>query len=242
MTAAVFVTDDVTADRLVLAGPEGQHAARVRRLRVGEHVDVVDGRGTRAACSVDVVGRDTVELTVLRRTVDEPPRPRLVLVQALAKGSRGELAVELATEVGVDEIVPWAAARCVASWAGERGTKSLDRWRSTAREAAKQSRRAWLPEVRDVHTTAQVVERIRPAAGCVVLHESADRPLAAWQAPADGEVLLVVGPEGGLTDDELEVLSAAGGDPVRLGPSVLRTSTAGAVAVSVVSAVTARWR
>lgn len=242
MTRPVFLTDDVSSGRLVLAGPEGHHAARVRRLRAGEPVDVVDGRGTRALCTVETVGRDTVELTVVERTAEPPPAPRLVLVQALAKADRGELAVELATEVGVDEVIPWAADRCVQTWQGERGARALERWRSTAREAAKQSRRSWLPHVGELHTTAQLVERMTSAAATLVLHEAADRPLAGCALPADGDVLLVVGPEGGITDDELVALSTAGGLPVRLGSSVLRTSTAGAAAVAVVSAATSRWR
>jgi 16S rRNA (uracil1498-N3)-methyltransferase len=242
MTSPVFLTDDVSGDRIQLTGPEGHHAARVRRVRVGEHVDVVDGRGTRAACTIAAVGRDTVELTVVSRTSDRPLTPRLVLVQALAKGDRGELAVELATEVGVDEIVPWSAARCVVKWEGDRGAKARQRWRSTAREAAKQSRRAWLPDVREVHSTAQVLERMKTSASTFLLHESAERPLATCDVPAEGDVLLVVGPEGGITDDELASLLAAGGRAVRLGASVLRTSTAGAAAIAVVSALTPRWR
>ena len=242
MTAPVFLIDDVAGDHLVLTGPEGHHAARVRRLQVGETVDVVDGRGARAACSVTAVGRDTVDLTVVSRRLDPAPAPRLVLVQALAKGDRGELAVELATEVGVDEIVPWSAARCVVKWDGERGAKALTRWRSTAREAAKQSRRSWLPDVRELHNTAQVAERAKTAAAVLLLHETAERPLAGLALPEEGDVLLVVGPEGGITDDELAVLSAAGATPVRLGASVLRTSTAGAAGVAVVSALTSRWR
>jgi 16S rRNA (uracil1498-N3)-methyltransferase len=242
VTAPVFVTEDVAGDRILLTGPEGHHAARVRRLRVGEQVDVVDGRGTRAACTVVAVGRDTVELTVVERTTEQPVAPRLVLVQALVKGDRGELAVELATEVGIDEIVPWSAARCVVTWQGERGAKALERWRSTAREAAKQSRRSWLPDVRDLQTTAQLAQRMSAAAATLLLHESADRPLAGCELPAAGDVLLVVGPEGGLTDNELATFTAAGGTPARLGPSVLRASTAGAAAAAVVSALTSRWR
>jgi 16S rRNA (uracil1498-N3)-methyltransferase len=242
MSLPVFLTDDVSGDRIVLTGAEGHHAARVRRLRTGELVDVADGRGNRASCTVDTVGRDTVELTVISRLSEPLPAPRLVLVQALAKGDRGELAVELATEVGVDEIVPWSAARCVVKWEGERGAKALARWRSTAREAAKQSRRSWLPDVREPHTTAEVVERATSAAVVLVLHESADHALAACDLSSDGDVLLVVGPEGGLTDDELATLTAAGGLAVRLGRTVLRTSTAGAAAVAVVSALTSRWR
>ncbi|MDT7537897.1 MAG: rRNA (uracil1498-N3)-methyltransferase [Actinomycetota bacterium] len=242
MTAPVFLADDVAGDRIVLAGPEGHHAATVRRVRVGEEVHLVDGRGTRAWCTVAAVAHDVVELLVVRRTSEPPPSPRVVLVQALAKGDRGELAVELATEVGVDEVVPWSAERCIVQWVGQRGEKALRRWRSTAREAGKQSRRAWLPVVRDLHTTSELLELVRSAALTLVLHESAQRPLAGLELPDSGDVLLVVGPEGGLTDHELGVLTTAGATTVRLGHSVLRTSTAGAAAVAVVSAQTSRWR
>ena len=237
MSAPVFLADDLSGDRVVLRGSEGRHAATVRRLRPGEVVDVCDGRGGRATCTVRGVARDEVVLDVRSRTVEPEPEPRLVLVQALAKGERGELAVELATEIGVDEVVPWAAARCVVRWEGPRGERALERWRSTAREAGKQSRRARLPTVAPLHSTPQVAERVRAASG-LVLSETAPTRLAEVPLPAAGEVVLVVGPEGGIAPDEL---AALGGTPVRLGPEVLRTSTAGAAAAAVVSARTGRW-
>ena len=241
MSRPVFLADDLAGEQVTLSGPEGHHAARVRRLRVGEQVDLVDGAGTRALCAVTAVGRDSVDLDVLGRTTEPPPAPRLVLVQALAKGDRGELAVELATEVGVDAVLPWAAERCVVRWDGDRGAKALGRWRATAREAAKQARRAWVPEVGEPVTTRQLAQRVQEAATTLVLHEAAERPLAAVELPSAGEVLLVVGPEGGITDAELEALGSSGGTAVRLGPTVLRTSSAGAAAAAVVSARTARW-
>ena len=240
MSAPVFLTDDLAPDRVLLTGPEGRHAATVRRLRAGEAVDLCDGSGGRASCVVAAVGRDEVALDVRSRTCEPPPSPRLVLVQALAKGDRGELAVELATEVGVDLVVPWAAARSVVRWDGARGEKALGRWRSTAREAGKQSRRARHPVVAGWLDTPALLERVAGST-CLVLHEGATEPLAATDLPADGELVLVVGPEGGITDGELRRLQEAGGRPVRLGRSVLRTSTAGAAAASVVSARTARW-
>ena len=238
MSNPVFHAGDVTGDRVVLSGPEGRHAATVRRVRTGEPVDVVDGVGTRASCVVTGVDRDVVRLEVVSRTIEPPPSPRLVLVQALAKGDRGELAVELATEVGVDEVLPWTAARCVQQWHGERGERSLERWRSTAREAAKQSRRAWWPVVSEPVRLVGVAARVGTL---LVLHESAAVALTSVELPSEGDVLLVVGPEGGLTGDELDALQAAGGTVVRLGRSVLRTSTAGAAAAAVVSARTGRW-
>lgn len=240
MTAALFLCDDLSADELELTGREGRHAATVRRVKVGEHVDLADGHGTRASCTVVSVGQDVVRLRIDRRVVEPEPQPRLVLVQALAKGDRGELAVELATEVGVDEVLPWQAERCIVKWDGPRGEKALSRWRSTAREAGKQSRRARHPVVAHWASTQELLERVA-ATPALLLHETAAAPLASVDLPSGGELLLVVGPEGGLTDGEVKALTAAGAVPVRLGSSVVRTSTAGAAAVAVVSARTSRW-
>ncbi len=233
MSNPVFLCADVSADRILLGGAEGRHAATVRRIRVGEVLDLVDGRGTRCTGAVVATTKDTVTVEVAARVVEEQAVPRITLVQALAKGDRGELAVELATEVGVDVVVPWQAARCMVSWSGERGAKALERWRSTAREASKQSRRAWFPEVTEPLTTAQVAAL---PGTLLVLHEAADTRLS--ELALEGDVVLVVGPEGGVSPEELALL---GGTPVRLGPSVLRTSTAGAAAAAVISSRTGRW-
>lgn len=237
MSAPVFLAEHLDRPRVLLTGAEGRHAAGARRLAPGEAADLVDGCGTRADCRVLRTGRDEVEFEVLSRRFEPEPTPRLVLVQALPKGDRGERAVELATEVGVDEIVPWVAARCVMQWRGERGARQLDRWRATAREAAKQSRRARVPLVTGLHTTSQVAARLRGGTG-LVLHEAADLPLTGVELPTVGDVVLVVGPEGGITGDELDELGAPA---VCLGSGVLRTSTAGAAAVAVLSVRTGRW-
>ena len=232
----VYACPVLDGDVVVLDGAEGRHAATVRRTRVGEVVDLVDGRGTRVTGTVTGATKDTLTVEVTSRAVEAPPSPRVTLVQALAKGDRGELAVETATEVGVDAIVPWAASRCVAKWDGDRGDKALERWRSTAREAAKQARRSWFPTVAAPVRTAGIAAL---GGQLLVLHESAQAPLSA--VPLVGDVVLVVGPEGGVSDEELDLLVAAGGTAVRLGPTVLRTSTAGAAAIAVVSARTGRW-
>lgn len=224
-----------------LDGDEGHHAAVVRRIRRGELVELTDGAGHVARCVVTDVGKRGLSCAVQSRSDVLPPVPRVTVVQALPKGDRGELAVELMTEVGADAIVPWAAGRCVTQWRGERGAKALRRWRSTAFEAAKQSRRAWFPDVAELATTAEVVELLGPAAMPLVLHESGTDGVAELTPPVEGDVVLVVGPEGGITDDEIGRFTAAGGIPVRLGPTVLRTSTAGAVAAAILLARTARW-
>jgi 16S rRNA (uracil1498-N3)-methyltransferase len=242
-TAPLFLLDPLPeAGPARLDGPEGRHAATVKRLRPGETVLLCDGRGGLAHAVVDAAGRDTVDLTITARADADPPSPRVVLAQALVKGDRGELAVELATEAGVDGILPWRAARCVARWEeGPRGEKALGRWRSTAREAAKQARRPWLPVVEQPVTTAALARRVAGADLAVVLHEAAPERLADLALPPCGELLLVVGPEGGITDAEIGTLVEAGARPVRLGPEVLRASTAAAVALGALGVLTARW-
>ena len=182
---------------VTLTGPEGHHAAVVRRLRPGERADVSDGAGTLAECVVSDVGKDSVTLDISAVHTVPPPQPRLIVAQALPKGDRGELAVELMTEIGVDAVIPWAAARSITKWQAERGAKALAKWRATAREAAKQSRRAWLPEVTDLASTAALAKRVA-AAYAIVLEADAPAKLHELPLPQAGEVLLLVGPEGGI--------------------------------------------
>lgn len=242
-TAPLFLVDALPAgDDAVLDGPEGRHAATVKRLREGEGLLLADGRGGLAHAVVAAVGKDALELEIVDRRQVPAPTPRVLLAQALVKGDRGELAVELATEAGVDAVLPWRAARCVARWeAGPRGAKALARWRTTVREAAKQARRAWVPEVEEPVTTAVLARRVADVRAALVLHEAATEGLAAVDLPVDGDLLLVVGPEGGIADDELDALVAAGARAVRLGPEVLRASTAAAVALGALGALTGRW-
>lgn len=230
---------------VVVEGDEAHHAVAVRRLRSGERVALTDGLGHRAVG--EVVGLDRRRLEVRVETLEKLPRPEpaVTVVQALPKGERGELAVELLTEVGVDRIVPWAAARSVAVWRGDRAAKALARWRRTAQEAAKQARRSWFPVVDELASTDHVAELVARAASlgpALVLHEEAAARLPVSELADVGSVLVVVGPEGGLTAEELDVLEAAGAKAVRLGPEVLRTSTAGVAAVAAVLAGTRRWR
>jgi 16S rRNA (uracil1498-N3)-methyltransferase len=240
-TPPLFFVEHLPAgDRLRLDGPEGRHAARVKRLTVGERLRVADGLGAVADCAVIQVLADGLELEVIAWGSVEPPQPYLVVVQALAKGDRAELAVELSTELGADEIVPWAASRSIVQWQDQRVSKGLDRWRRTARESAKQSRRPRVPIVSDLASTADVVARIGTGRG-LVLHEGAGQPLAGASLPASGEIVVVVGPEGGVSDDELGAFAGAGASLVRLGEPVLRTSTAGAAALAVLSVRVGRW-
>lgn len=245
MTAPVFVVEHFDAGgggRYVLDGPEGRHAVSVKRLRAGEDVVLTDGAGRWADCVVlDTEGKDRLILQLDSVSEEPAEQPRVTVVQALPKGDRGELAVETMTEVGVDAIVPWAAARCITQWKGDRGVKALGKWRATAREAGKQSRRVRFPEVAEAATTKQVAGLLAGADFAAVLHESGDEPLATAELPSTGDIVLVVGPEGGVAPEELALFEEAGAQAYRLGRSVLRTSTAGTAAAAVLLARTGRW-
>ena len=246
MTAPVFVVDTAALGPvgavLRLDGPEGRHAVAVRRLVVGEQLVLTDGAGAGAAGTVvAVLGKEALEVEVTSVLAEPEPSLRLVVVQALPKGDRGELAVELMTEVGVDRVVPWAASRCITQWKGERGAKALAKWRATAREAGKQSRRLRFPVVADAMSTREVAELLAGAALGAVLHEEGAQPLASAPLPDQGELVLVVGPEGGVSPDELARFAEAGAAPYRLGRSVLRTSTAGVAAGALLLGRSGRW-
>jgi 16S rRNA (uracil1498-N3)-methyltransferase len=240
--APLFLLDTLPeADELLVEGDEGRHAVEVLRLAPGEQVRVGDGQGTVAAGSVVSAGSEGLRVAVAARFEVPAPAPEFLLVQALPKGDRGPLAVDLATELGVDRIVPWTASRCVTQWRGDRIEKGVAKWRAVARAASKQSRRPRLPEVTEPMTTREVCGLLADADLAVVLHERARRPLAELDIPREGTVAVVVGPEGGLTDGEVVAFRAAGAQAVRLGAEVLRTSTAGAAALAALSLQT-RWR
>ncbi len=240
--APFFLVDTLPAPGpFVLDGPEGRHASLVRRLRVGELLVLTDGAGRMARASVTGVGRGSIEVAV-DAAVDTPePAVRVTLVQALPKGERSELAVELATEAGVDALVPWAASRCVARWSPEKSVRGTARWQTVAREAAKQSRRSSVPPVSPLASTDTVARLIESSSATLVLHEAGSIPITAARLPAAGDLILVVGPEGGISPDELEAFTAAGAQVVRLGREVLRTSTAAAVALGALGVLSHRW-
>ncbi|MFT4220268.1 MAG: 16S rRNA (uracil(1498)-N(3))-methyltransferase [Microbacterium sp.] len=238
-----FLVDEATAqpgETIVLAGAEAHHAAVVRRVRAGEAVTVGDGRGVRLAGAVESVEPREVVVRVSAREDVAAPAPRLTLVQALAKGDRDELAVQAATELGIDTIVPWQAARSVSRWDSAKAEKGRRRWAAIVREAAKQAHRAWVPEVAPVETTRQLARRAE-ASRLLVLEPTADVALSSVSLDGGRDLVLVVGPEGGIASEELATLRDAGATLVRLGDTVLRTSTAGPAAIAVVSATLGRW-
>lgn len=264
LTPPVFVCDpaQLADEKIVLRGAEGRHAATVRRLAAGERVDVTDGAGLMAECVVTAARPGELELAVLARRTDPEPLCRVVVAQAILKGDRGERAVELMTEVGVDAIVPWAAERCIARWRPDREDRALSRWRSVAIQAAKQARRSRFPVVSTQARTAELADRVAGATIALLLDPAAPDSLddllprsggdavpdSAGATPADavplvprGEIVLIIGPEGGISPAEFAALTVAGAVPARLGPSVLRGSTAGAVAGALALSRCGRW-
>lgn len=242
MTDPLFLSDlpdplPGPGQELRLEGSEGRHAAVVRRIGPGETVVVSDGSGRGLRCSVIAADRTGLRLAVTEIRQSPPPRLRVVVVQALAKGDRSELACEMLTELGVDEIVPWPAGRSIVRWQGERGAKSLARWRTSVREAAKQSRRLRVPEVTEPMSSRLVAARLTTADLALVLHERADQGIDRVRLPRRGEIVLVVGPEGGISEQELELFEAAGARAVLISDGVLRTSTAGAAALAQLQAL-----
>ncbi|WP_435078732.1 16S rRNA (uracil(1498)-N(3))-methyltransferase [Clavibacter michiganensis] len=249
--AHFYLADDIGASdlavgrMLVLAGQEARHAVTVSRVRAGEGILVGDGRGTIASGTVTSAEPQRLELRVDSVEAHPEPTPRVVLVQALAKGDRDELAVQAATELGVDAVIPWQAQRSVSRWEGQKVAKGRDRWRAIVREAVKQSIRPRVPEVEALATTKDLV-RMAGTTRVLVLDPTADARLSRLDLATVGgdgatDVLLVVGPEGGIAPAEVEALREAGAIPVALGSGILRTSTAGPAALALVNAALGRW-
>lgn len=244
MSRALFYVDAVpdVGGLAVVDGDEGFHAATVRRIRPGEELDLSDGAGTLAHCVIEDAVKGRLTARVLSVTDVPAAVPTVTVVQALPKSERSELAIELATEAGADAFVAWQSERCVARWDGAaKVEKGLRRWSAVARSAARQSRRPYVPSVSGPVSTAELVASIG-AGVTLVLHESAEVALREVISPSTETVTLIVGPEGGITDGEVAALVAAGAIAVRLGPSVLRTSTAAAVALGALGVLTPRWQ
>jgi len=244
----VFLCPDVggarAGDILTVDGDEGWHAVTVQRRGVGEAVDLVDGSGMRGCGEIVEAGGGAMRVRIDAVRSDEDPH--VVLVQALAKGGRDEQAVEAAIELGATGIIPWQAARSIVQWKGPRAGKARDKWVSLVIAATKQSRRAQVATVHDLVTTASLAQAAADAvadgARVLVLHEQANAPLTtlAWEEPRQ-PVWFIVGPEGGIADDELAALKAAGAEPVVLGPHVLRASSAGPAAIAALAATRGTW-
>ena len=236
-----FPTPPTVGEVIELTGDEGRHAVSVKRTSVGEQIELVDGHGTRAVITVTgVSGKDRLTGVVDCAANEPASRPTVTVIQALPKAARSELTVDLLTQAGADVIVPWQAGRSVANW-GKKQDKGLAKWRAAARAAAKQSRRSRIPEITPVADQAAVVALIQAAPLALMLHEDATGKITDQPVAQVDSVVLIIGPEGGISPAELDAFTAAGAHPVRLGPEVLRTASAGMVALAALGAVTDRW-
>lgn len=236
MSLPVFIAGDLSGERIRLDGPEGRHAVTVKRLVPGERVKLIDGRGSWITGEILLAeGKDRLEVGVDTRGHDDGPRPKVTVIQAIPKSERSELAVDLATQAGADAIVAWRSQRTVSKW-GAKADKHLAKWHDAATAAAKQSRRTRIPEISGPLSTTEVAQLIDGQAA-VVLHEDAAARITDVDLDVD-ELFLLVGPEGGIGEDELAQLGATG---VRLGPEVYRTASAAMVALSAIGALSGRW-
>jgi 16S rRNA (uracil1498-N3)-methyltransferase len=229
----------VVGDRVALPVQEARHAAAALRITDGEVLFIADGQGHRASGQAVVEGNN-VSVDVTNVEVLSRPNPTITVVQALAKGEHGELAIDLMTQVGVDRIIPWSASRSIVQWKGDRADKSLAKWQLAAKAATKQSRQAWTPEISTVMSTKEVLALLPNFNATYVLHETSANPLAAAKLPATGEICLIVGPEGGISDEEVAAFEDVGAQVASLGDSVLRASLAGAMGIGVLS-TRLRW-
>jgi 16S rRNA (uracil1498-N3)-methyltransferase len=226
---------------VLLAGAEAKHAIAVRRMRVGEGIQLADGQGFRLVGSVASIDGHSLMVSVSQVTQEEKPEPALVLVQALAKGDRDELAIQAATELGAFAIVPWQAERSVSRWDGPKVAKGVERWQTIVTEASKQALRAFTPQVSQPVSSKELAKMVSEYSAVLVLDPTAEHSLASAQLPKQGNVAIVVGPEGGISESELGLMEAAGAVRVHLGESILRTSTAGVAAISVLQAKLGHW-
>lgn len=253
MSLPVFIHPDLSAARtgeaFSFTGPEARHAVTVKRMGEGERLELIDGTGIRLTLTITATsGKDSLEGMIESIVTTLEPTPRVTVVQAIPKSERAELAVDLATQAGADEIIAWQADRCVAKWDGKKAPKAVAKWQAAADSAAKQSRRARIPQVRGPLTTPQLVQELRrDRAACdaaaaptvLVLHEEATASIK--DVPLADDVVVLVGPEGGIGDAELDRLKEAGAVPIKLGPEVLRTASAAMVALAAIGMRTQRW-
>jgi 16S rRNA (uracil1498-N3)-methyltransferase len=234
-------SDTKSGSKIRIAGAEAKHAMSVRRLQVGEAISVSDGQGNKARGKVSLLSKDLLELDVESVEKIERPKPQLILVQALAKGDRDEMAVQACTELGIQTVIPWQSERSVSIWKPEKQDKHRLRWQTIATEAAKQSLRPFIPEVERVLGTLELTERLKQFDLTLVLDPTSSTALTSVPLLGHQSIAIVVGPEGGISPQELDQFRSAGLNLVGLGSGILRTSTAGVAVVSYLQATHGNW-
>ena len=237
-----FATEPAAGLAVTLGGSEGKHAVNVRRMRVGEGIQLSDGRGLRVRGTVSALGNNSLTVAIDSVIREVEPIVGLTIIQALAKGDRDELSIQAATELGCWGVIPWQADRSISKWEGPKIAKSVDRWQTIVAEAAKQSLRVFEPKVAQPISSKQLNATVGDFDLVLVLDPTAEAGLGSLEiSPAQKSVAIVVGPEGGISDSELSALEQAGAKRVHLGEPILRTSTAGVAAIAVIQAKLGLW-
>jgi 16S rRNA (uracil1498-N3)-methyltransferase len=237
-----FATVPAPGLAVTLGGSEGKHAVNVRRMRVGEGIQLSDGKGLRVRGRVSALANSSLTVSIDTVEQESAPKVGLTIIQALAKGDRDELSIQAATELGCWAVVPWQAERSISKWEGAKIAKSVDRWQTIVSEAAKQSLRVFEPLVAQPIGSKQLVASVKGFDLVLVLDPTAAEGLGSIGLTAEQKsVAVIVGPEGGISDHELEALEEAGAKRVHLGEPILRTSTAGVAAIAVIQAKLGLW-
>lgn len=237
----LFIVENIP-DRgdLVIEGDEAHHAGSAARIKVGEKINVTNGKGRIAEVEVLDINKRNIGCRILEVRDETRAKVVLTVIQALTKGDRARETIELLTEGGAELIIPWQAARSIGQWKDDKDAQG--KWRTWAKEATKQSRRTWIPEILDLHTTAQVKRRIQDSDLTIVLHENGAEAFSEILTSAPPrEILLIVGPEGGISDDELASFVSSGARSIRLGKPVFRSAHAGVAALAAIQAAFGIW-
>ena len=239
MLSTFFVAEgtDFSANQIEVDGDEAHHGVNVLRLKTSEEVKISDGVGNWGVGTVSQVNKKSFTVEILDRGFEPASKQRVVVVQAILKNDANKEAVDFLTQVGADEIIPWQSQHSI----GKFDDKSLSKWQSAARESSRQSRRVRIPVISNAYSTENLISKIKGLQNIFVLHESADNRLSQIEINQEADVILIVGPEGGLSEIEVNTFVTAGAKIVRLGESVLRAANAGAAAASVVMSRTGKW-
>ena len=238
MLSLFFVDQISSGSTQELSGDEGHHAVKVMRLQIGEQIKIADNLGNWVSGAITEVGKKSLKINVSERGNAEHLKPELILVQAVTKSDRTKEMLELLTVAGADQIIPWQAQRCISKWKSD----STDKWLTTIKESAKQARRVKLPVLSDAVTTNQLVKLFQAEDQIIVLHESAQLNLSQFNfVEYTKRILIVIGPEGGISEEEIAQLTSAKAVVVRMGENVLRSAHAGFAALSGIQTLIGRW-
>ena len=235
----LFFSDQIsTGQRQVLENEEAHHAIKVLRLNTGEVIKISDGVGNWVSGPIVEIAKKELYVSITERGEIQAAKPELVLVQAITKSDRNKEMLELAVEAGVDRIIPWQSERSISKWQSD----SEQKWQVGIKQSCKQARQVKLPQLMQVMSTSEVIKSIGEGGFGIVFHEEASTKFSDLTIPnSQSSVYLVIGPEGGISEQELLSFQNNGSKVVRLGDTVLRSAHAGFAALSAVQTKLGRW-